>query len=122
MYQGLFAPVEAAAQAAFGTPPNDATPPLPTPAYTGRYANPYVGTATVTASDEKLSVALGPQGRTVYPLTPFDRDTFLCYASPELPQMPSPLRFRIGPDGRADAMTLDSLDASGLGTLTRVAP
>lgn len=122
LYAGLFAPAVEAAKAAFGAPPADASAQLPASAYVGTYANDYVGEAVVSAEGDMLTVAVGPTGKTRYPLAFFDRDTFLYYPSPELPDVPSPLRFRIGPDGKADAMTMDSLDANGLGTLLRRAP
>ena len=39
---------------------------------------------------------------------------------PEMPEMPGMARFTLGPDGTAVSITIDSLDANGLGTLTRV--
>ena len=67
-----------------------------------------------------LTLALGPEGRARYPLTHFDRDIFLSHPSPEMPEMPGMARFTLGPDGTAVSITIDSLDANGLGTLTRV--
>jgi CubicO group peptidase (beta-lactamase class C family) len=118
-YEGLFGPAIAAAEAAFGTPPADATPPLPDSAYLGAYANDFVGTARVEAGAGGLELVLGPEGQVRYPLTHFNRDTFLYYSAPEMPQMPSPLSFRIGPDGVAEAIVVDSMNSAGLGTMTR---
>jgi hypothetical protein len=118
-YEGLFGPAIAAAEAAFGTPPADATPPLPDSAYLGTYSNDFVGAARVESGAGGLELVLGPEGQVRYPLTHFDRDTFLYYSAPEMPQMPSPLNFRIGPDGVAEAIVVDSMNSAGLGTMTR---
>jgi hypothetical protein len=103
----------------FGAPPEDATPPLPDSAYLGTYVNDFVGTATVEAAAGGMELVLGPEGQVRYPLTHFDRDTFLYYSSPEMPQMPSPLTFRVGPDGVAETIVVDSMNSAGMGTLTR---
>ena len=39
------------------------------------------------------SLKLGPEGKTVFPLTHFDRDIFLYVPDAEMPDMPSALRF-----------------------------
>ena len=52
-------------------------------------------------------------------MTHFDRDTFLIYPDAELPDLPSPVNFAIGPDGRATSMTIDNLNSNGLGVLAR---
>ena len=91
----------------------------PAASYAGTYANDYVGEATVTADGETLTVRLGPDGATAWPLTHFDRDLFLYYDLPEMPDMPSAARFAVGPDGRATALNLGSLNSNGLGTLDR---
>ena len=119
VFEGLFAPAIAAAKAAYAAPPVPATPALPDAAYLGSYANAYAGEAVVAAAGGGLVLKLGPAGETVYPLTHFDRDLFLYFADPEMPDMPSALRFSLGRDGRALALTAGSLDSNGLGTLQR---
>lgn len=119
-YEGMFTPVIQAVQAAFGAPPADATPALPDSAYVGSYGNDYVGAGKIEATADGLVLVLGPDGVTRYPLTHFDRDTFLYYTAPEMPDLPSPLTFQIGPDGKAASMLADSLNGEGLGTLTRL--
>jgi hypothetical protein len=64
-------------------------------------------------------IALGPDGRTIYPMTHFDRDLFLIYPDPEMADTPSPVTFTIGPDGKATAITIENLNGNGLGALTR---
>lgn len=120
-YEGMFTPMIAAVQAAFGQPPDNATPALPDSAYVGSYGNAYVGAARIETGGSGLVLVLGPDGKTRYPLTHFDRDTFLYYTAPEMPDLPSPLTFQIGPDGSAQSMVADSLNGEGLGTLSRVA-
>lgn len=109
----------AAAQARFAHAPVPPTPALPDAAYLGDYANAYVGLAQVALRDGVLTLVVGPRGARSYPLRPFDRDLFLYVADPEMPDKPSALRFAIGPDGRAAAMKIESLDSNGLGTLRR---
>ena len=82
IYGGMFAPAIDAAKKAFGEKPSPATPALPAAAYTGAYANDYVGAATVTAEGDALVLKVGPDGKTVYPMTHFDRDLFLIYPVP----------------------------------------
>ena len=50
----------------------------------------------------------------------FDRDLFLTFPGADMPDMPSEIRFSIGPDGRATSMTIEFLDEGGVGTLRRV--
>ncbi len=118
-YDGLFGPAIEAAARTYAAPPSPATPALPDAAYVGGYENAYVGPAEIAAEGEGLVLTLGPDGATRYPLTHFDRDLFLYHPWPELPTVPAELRFAIGPDGRAAGVTLESMDANGLGTLTR---
>lgn len=122
LYEGLFEPAIEAAKAQFATVPDPATPALPSAAYVGTYGNAYVGTALVTDEGGQLRVAVGPDNAHVWPLTHFDRDTFISYPDAEAPDVPSAVRFAIGPDGRAATMTVEALDSNGLGTLARSAP
>jgi len=119
-YEGLFGPAVAAAKATYAVPPAPPSPARPLAAYVGRYANDYIGEAVVSAVGDALTLAVGPGGVHVYPLHHFDRDLFLSYPSAETPDVPSAVRFTIGPDGKAMDVTIDSLDEVGLGTLKRV--
>lgn len=119
-YGNMFETDIAAAKARFAIPPDPATPALPAEAYAGRYRNAYVGDAVVeAAADGGLTLRLGPEGGQRLAMTHFDRDTFAYYPDTEMPDRPSAIRFAIGEDGRAIAVTLESLDANGLGTLAR---
>jgi CubicO group peptidase (beta-lactamase class C family) len=113
-YAGMFGPAIEAAKATYARPPQPPTPALPDSAYAGTYANAYVGDAVVAAEGGALTVRVGPDGVTSWPLTHFDRDLFLYYPDAEMPAA----RFTVGPDGKATALTLESLDSNGLGTLT----
>lgn len=118
LYAALFGPVSAAAKATYAKAPAPATPALPDAAYLGTYTSAYFGDATVSLRDGALTVAVGPNGKTVWPLRHFDRDIFLYFPMAEMPDTPLSARFDIGPDGHATAVTLESLDDYGLGTFT----
>ena len=119
-YAGMFEPDVAAAKARYATPPDPATSALPASAYAGRYRNAYVGDAIVEADDKgALTLRLGPTGAERLPMTHFDRDIFTYFPDSEMPDRPSEIRFAIGADRRALSITLESLDANGLGTLAR---
>jgi CubicO group peptidase (beta-lactamase class C family) len=51
--------------------------------------------------------------------THWNRDVFLSYSTPEVPDWPSPVTFTIGPDGKASQMFIDALNTNGQGVLTR---
>jgi CubicO group peptidase (beta-lactamase class C family) len=119
VFEGLFAPVFAAAKATYAAPPAPATPALALSAYAGHYANPYIGEAVVADRNGTLTLSVGPGGARSYPLRHFDRDLFLCIASPETPDFPTAVRFEIEPNGKASAVTIDFLNEVGLGTLKR---
>jgi hypothetical protein len=116
-YAGLFGPAIEAAKATYAKPPVPHSPSLAPEAYEGRYANPYVGEAIVKREARGLVLKVGPGKGQTTALHHFDRDLFLTYPSAD---MPSEVRFSIGPDSRATAMTIDFLDGSGVGTLRRV--
>jgi hypothetical protein len=93
---------------------------LPNATYVGRYSNPYVGEAAVDEKDGALTLRLGPGLVTALPLKHFNRDVFVTVAAPEMPDVPSPVTFQIGPDGKASQVTIDSVNGVGLGVLTRI--
>ena len=122
LYEGLFGPASAAAKAAYAAPPASPAAALALSAYAGRYANDYIGEANVLVENGALKLTVGPGGARSYPLTHFDRDLFLGFPSPETPDVPSAVRFSIGPNGQASAATIDWLNDLGLGVLKRVEP
>lgn len=119
IYAGLFGPAIEATKQVFAHKPDPATPALPSAAYAGTYSNAYVGPATVKAQGEQLMLSVGPDGHKTYPMSHFDRDMFLIYPDAEMADVPSPVTFAIGPDGKAASITIDNLNSNGLGTLTR---
>ena len=93
-------------------PPPVETPAAPTApredsAYVGTYANDYFGDVVVrpAAGGSGLEMAIGPNGATVYPLTPLDGDTFTFEDMPEVPGALAVLAFRFD-DGSAVANEL----------------
>jgi CubicO group peptidase (beta-lactamase class C family) len=123
VFTSLFGPAAEGALAQYGTPPANASPELPPSAYAGTYANDYLGEARVVTNGAGLVLHLGPDGKIRHQLTHFNRDTFTIRASPEMqdvPDVPSPLTFSIGGDGRAVTLTIDALNSMGQGTLRRV--
>ncbi len=120
LYESMFGPANEAAKEKLGTPPASATPPLALSAYAGTYANPYFGTATVEEKNGRLIVKLGPDGRTSYPLSHFDRDLFVYFPYAETPDVPFAVSFEIGADQTARAVTFDDLSDVGFGRFPRV--
>lgn len=119
IYSGLFGPAVAAAKATYATPPSPGTPARPASAYAGRYANDFIGEATVSSAGDTLLLKVGPDGARSYSLTHFDGDLFVTYPDAEMPDRPAGVSFVVGPDGKASAMTIDFLDDNHMGTLRR---
>jgi CubicO group peptidase (beta-lactamase class C family) len=118
-YGGLFGPAIEAAKATYATSPTPPSPSLALEAYEGRYANSYVGEALVKREAGGLVLKVGPGEGHATVLHHFDRDLYLTYPDADMPEMPSAVRFSIGPDSRATAVTVDFLNGSGVGTLRR---
>ncbi|WP_373503763.1 serine hydrolase [Aestuariivirga sp.] len=121
-YDGLFGPAIAAAKKLYAAAPANKSPALPNAAYAGTYENDYAGSAEIAETGGKLTLKLGPKGEHEFALTHFDRNLFLYYPDPEMADVPSAAQFVIALDGLATAVTLDSLNGSGMGTLTRQNP
>ncbi len=120
LYASISGPAIEAAKSAYGTPPVSSSPALPLTAYAGTYQNSYLGTATVAANDNTLTLKLGPRGLKSYPLTHFDRDLFVYFPDAETPDVPSAVTFQIGPDRKVSQMTIENLNDNGQGVLARV--
>ncbi|RUT96087.1 DUF3471 domain-containing protein, partial [Mesorhizobium sp. USDA-HM6] len=120
IFSGMFGPAIAAAKATYAAPPAPARPAAPAGAYTGRYANDFIGDAVVSGAGDGLVLKLGPAGVRSYPLMHFDGDLFLTFPDAEMPDRPTAVSFVVGPDGKASAVTIDFLDDNHLGTLRRV--
>ncbi len=93
-------------------------PARPAAAYTGAYANAYVGPIAVVRQGDGLALQLGPQLRS-FPLTPVSGDTFRYQPAGENAYGPSAVSFTVGPDGRATAVRIDNLNLNGQGTFQR---
>jgi CubicO group peptidase (beta-lactamase class C family) len=102
-------------------PPKNATPPASPDTYQGTYASEFFGPVEVTTTDSGLTLALGPKPH-LHPLTPWNRDTFTYEPVGENANGPSAVTFSLGPNGKADRMTIENLDAHGLGTFLRIPP
>ncbi|MDX8502042.1 serine hydrolase [Mesorhizobium sp. VK4C] len=120
IYAGIFGPAVEAAKATYAARPSPARPAAPASAYTGRYANDFIGDAAVSSAGDGLVLKLGPSGARSYSLTHFDGDLFLTFPDAETPDRPAGVSFVVGPDGKALAMTIEFLDDNHLGTLRRV--
>jgi CubicO group peptidase (beta-lactamase class C family) len=108
----------------YGEPPNISKPAHPTAArpdtaYVGTYTNPYVGDIEIVAQNWNLDIVEGPNDMR-FTLEHLDGDTFIYKHDPELPDYPAIVKFTVGPNGVATALTNSAFDATGLGTLTRV--
>ena len=107
-----------AAMAPYANPPAIQSGPLPLASYAGTYANDYVGEARVEDAGSELVLRLGPAGRR-FSLRHFNRDIFLYAPNVETPGWLSPIAFTIGADGKASGVTIEDLNADGLGVLAR---
>jgi len=117
---GLYGPAfEAAKQSPSplaGQPrPSNPRPARPARAYLGRYHSAYLGGARVVRRGGKLAIVAGP-ARKVYPLEHWSGDTFTTGTGRLFGAVTFAGR---GRDGRALAVTVESLDSSGLGTYRR---
>jgi CubicO group peptidase (beta-lactamase class C family) len=99
--------------------PENPTAARPDTAYVGTYTNPYVGDIEIVAQNGKLEIVEGPNHMR-FTLEHLDGDTFIYTDSPEMPDYPADVKFTVGPNGVATALTNSAFNASGQGTLTRV--
>lgn len=120
IYAGMFGPMVEAAKARYAAPKSPARPAAPASTYAGRYANDFIGEATVSGEGGGVVLKLGPGGARSYPLRHFDGDLFLTNPDAETPERPTGVSFVVGPDGKASSVTIEFLDDNHLGTLRRV--
>jgi CubicO group peptidase (beta-lactamase class C family) len=117
-----FAQMDAAAapEVDYAKTPSEPKPARDLAAYTGSYGNSYYGPLTVTAARDRLSMAMGPQGKpTTFALTHFDGDTFSFETIGENANGLAGAIFTLGDDGKASKVVLDYYDRTGLGTFVR---
>ena len=108
----------------YGKPPELSKPANRTPArldsaYVGTYANAYVGGIDIAPGSGKLEIIEGPN-RVRFTLEHLDADTFIYGHDPELPDYPAVVKFTVGSNGVATALTDSAFNATGQGTLERV--
>lgn len=87
------------------------------PAYVGRYGNPYYGDAEVVVTGAGLTLRLGPD-RKEFPLKHWNGDTFAYFPDGENATGISAVDFEPG-KGRAAKLTIEHLDGNGLGSFAR---
>ncbi|WP_210187130.1 serine hydrolase [Kaistia soli] len=83
--------------------------------YTGAYANPYFGDATIKEVGDHLELSIGPVGKS-YPLSHWDGDTFSIRPSSENESDGSVSSVTFGPAGQ---MKIGYLDQNGFGAFVR---
>jgi len=102
------------------TPPARPKPAQPTSFYVGAYRNDYYGQVTVEARGRSLRMLIGPKP-TVLPLRHWNGDLFAFFPVGENALGISAATFRPAPGNRrANRLTLEYYDDTGLGTFTRV--
>ncbi|MGK8522596.1 serine hydrolase [Nocardia asteroides] len=115
LYRTAFQPLSAPAGVLAGKqPPTDPAPPRPLASYAGTYDNGYYGAATISVTDNALSLSLGPNNMT-FPLEHWDADTFVFTPSGENANHGSVSQAIF--DG--DKLTLEYYDTEQLGVFTR---
>ncbi|WP_250403308.1 serine hydrolase [Streptomyces cellostaticus] len=102
----------------YARPPAHPEPAGAAAVYTGTYANEYYGPVTVTGDrGGGLSMTLGPR-RMSFPLSHYTGDTFSYRTRGENAAGLSGVAFHTR-SGRATGVTIEHLDANGLGTFSR---
>ncbi len=115
LYRTAFQPLGAPTGALAGKqPPADPAPARPPAAYAGTYDNAYYGPATISATDQLLTLTLGPNNMT-FPLRHWNGDTFVFTPSGENANHGSISQATF--DG--DKLTLEYYDTEHLGVFTR---
>lgn len=102
----------------YSNPPTKPNPPEEHSTYTGTYLNEYYGPVEIAQNGDGLTLSQGPIPNT-YPMTHWDRDTFLYLPVGENANALSAVSFTIGPDGTASQVQIENLNVHGLGTFIR---
>ncbi|MGQ4615897.1 serine hydrolase [Nocardia sp. R7R-8] len=115
LYRTAFRPLGAPTGALAGKqPPAEPAPARPPAAYAGTYDNAYYGPATISATDQFLTLTLGPNNLT-FPLKHWNGDTFVFTPAGENATHGSLSQAIF--DG--DKLTLEYYDTEHLGVFTR---
>ncbi|MBI1209649.1 MAG: serine hydrolase [Azospirillum sp.] len=120
-YARLMAPLIAPQGSLVGQPPlPERVAPADISPYLGTYGNEYYGAARIERREDRLVLGLGPVG-IAYPLRPWDGDAFVFNPSSE--NQPdgsiSLVTFRSKARGHFRSVTIEYLDANGMGTFVR---
>ena len=99
------------------TPPAHPQAALPLDSYVGSYANAYYGPATVTVKNGMLLLAIGKTK--VFALRHWDGNTFSLQPTGENAPGPTSATFTPAINAHAATLTIDYLNANGLGTFVR---
>lgn len=124
-YLAIFAPIFAELTALdygndvdYSTPPAQPSPAQDATAYTGVYTNSLYGPIEITDDGGELTISMGPAPDS-YPLTHWDRDTFLYLPIGENANALSAVTFTIGAGGAASHVVIENLDVNDQGTFSR---
>lgn len=85
-------------------PPVPSDPSLPLDRYAGNYSNEIYGLMNITVRDERLVATMGPRGLEAF-FSHWNRDSFLANV-PEFMNMTSSAVFNVGPDGKAESVSM----------------
>ncbi len=99
-------------------PPPGASPALADAAYVGFYENDLFGPMEIAATGDGLVMKLGPRPN-VFAMRHFDRDVFAYQPAGEDAAGPSAITITVGPDGKAESVTVENLDVNHQGTFVR---
>ena len=98
--------------------PASPAPARPAADYVGTYTNEVAGDVVVTANGENLTVQVGPKGLSAE-LTHYDGDVYTWLPPGGNGDPLSAVTFAGNPDGPAETVQLEFLDAYKFGTFTR---
>src|SRR5262249_25657270 len=95
------------------------SPALPLSAYSGVYANDYFGRVEIIEQGSGLALQLGPD-KQAFPLKHWDRDVFVFESAPGQPGALSGVTFLVGPDGKAQQVSIEAVNEPDQSVFTRL--
>lgn len=98
-------------------PPKSPTPAQKSDAYVGTYENDFYGDCRIAATNDGLTMTLGPN--LTIPIKHYDRDTYTWEMDTEDLSGISEITFAIGADGKAKTVLIDNLNNNGQGLFIR---
>jgi len=99
-------------------PPKQPSPPLLLSYYTGEYTNSYFGLIKIFMKQGKLNLSIGPKQKT-FILHHWDRDVFYLVTRGEMATGKTAVTFTLGPDGKAEQVTVKAWNKFGEGVFHR---